>query len=277
MVPQGAALPAERTEAPFWARSGPPLALTLLVFAYAALALYLFSRMDLIVYPDTSAYESVASRPIFEPPFFAGERPFTLPLLLRIAGSEVVVLSVQVVLYLIAWSLFALVFSRLARSPHTRIVLVTTLLLVSVCTDIFAWNASISSESLSISLLLLALPAAGAVVTAPPRPKRLVLAFCAFGAIAGLWVFDRDINGYLLVILAGIAALASVLIPSARRYRGRAAALFGVALALCVLDVLSADRVTRWKWPLVNVLGQRILPSPEYRLWFAERGMPLNE
>jgi hypothetical protein len=256
------------------ARAAALAAALLVAAAYGAVSRELFRGATRLGYFDTRAYRQVAARPLGDPRFWSGERPFTVPLLLKLGDERVT--EIQGMAYAVGWLLLAAVVLTLFRRRWLGALTACFLLFLSLCTDIFYWNQSLSSESVSNSLFLILLALAILYFRAQRRGVRIALGV-AIAPVVLLWAFARDANAYWLVA-AGLPTLAlTLLVPSARRFRRDAALGLCAAVALAALVGTNAQRAGRWKIPLVNILGKRVLPDWRQRAWWTARGMPLND
>jgi hypothetical protein len=89
-------------------------------------------------------------------------------------------------------------------------------------------------------------------------------------ALALLWATARDPNSYLLLFALVVPA---VWLVRSRERRLPAVVLVGL-LAIAVGALASSNAGERWKVPLVDIVGHRILPNSEATRFFHDRGMP---
>lgn len=217
---------------------------------------------------DTRSYVEAAYTPLDSSAFWAGPRPFTLPLVYKAFGtSPSSVTTVQLGFHALSWTLLAACVARLMRMGRLKPVAFALVLLFSLSPEILIWNWVMLSESVSISLLAVFTASWLWLVTGRRWHKVGTLV-----AVAALWVFARDSNAWQLLMIAGLVAL------SAPRLRGRATYL---ALAVAFVGLFTASYLTsnvtaRWAVPLQNVVADRVLPSPERTAYFAAHGMPVT-
>jgi len=84
----------------------------------------------------------------------------------------------------------------------------------------------------------------------------------------------RDSNAYLILMLAGLAAMLAAIRAARRRSWWPSAGLaLGLLFAFSIVNA-SADLGMRWEYPLTNVIVSRVLPDPVRRAAFHAQGMP---
>lgn len=234
--------------------------------------------------------------------FWLAERPFTVPLLHKLAGfSESRVILLQGLLDFVAWVTLAHAVSSLMRPLAPKLFAFGLLLGLGLTSGVQGWNAVIRSESASNSFLVLTLAAMLASVHAASRlrtrapeadherrtkracaPSRAALAWAGLTlASAVLAAFARDNNAYALLVVslfAPLGLLAAGSRPRTARREFLAALTFSVGLLVIAAGSrLNAEAAKRYEWPLMNVIFQRVLPSRAHTAYFArELGMPVS-
>ncbi len=228
--------------------------------------------------------------------FWLAERPFTVPLLHKLAGfSEARVILLQGLLDFVAWVTLAQAISSLMRPLAPKLFAFGLLLGLGLTSGVQGWNAVIRSESASNSFLVLTLAAMLASVHAASRlrapaleprherrTRRAALAWAGLTlASAVLAAFARDNNAYALLVVslfAPLALLAAGPRPRAARREFFAALTLSVGLLVIAAGSrLNAEAAKRYEWPLMNVVFQRVLPSRAHTAYFArELGMPVS-
>lgn len=276
-----------------------PIRTTMGTLASILLALVIFTLLSIQLFQldadklvkDTSSYVTVASRSILDKDFWAGERPFTIPLVYKLLGltegmssnqqSIAVVTRFQLVFHILSWSTLAVIF--FFTMNHSRIAAffgLFAILLISLSKHISQWNRIVSSESLSTSLFILAL-ALGLYglhyLQRKKRPRVLGLTtylVCLIG-IHFLYSFTRDTNAYFLlceaIILVGLSLLARKLAMWARY------SVLIIALVLGSIYLLQnaiVNRGQRWFYPFLNVFHSRFLNNRDAYGYFLNAGMP---
>jgi hypothetical protein len=236
------------------------------VAAYALARLGSFTGIPSRV-SDTPGYERTAHSAFFSWRFFAGERPFTVPLLYRLVGGDHTRIVIQLILSIVSWLVLAWAVSRSLEWQRLRPWAAILVLLFSLTTPVIMWDTLLLSESVTISLSALAVALALLLVR---RPSWWLVG--GFVSAVGLWVFARDSNAYVAACVGVAAAL--LLIRSGFR-REKAAVALG-CLAFAAAGIQSADHGHRWWAPMWDVWTQRIEPSPAKKAYFTARAHGRN-
>ena len=154
---------------------------------------------------DTPTYESVAHLAPWNWRFYAGERGFTIPLFFKIVQSSESRIVVQLAFSTVAWIVFAAVVARCIQTSWFRPVVFAVILALSLTTEVILWDTLLLSESMTFALLALLL-AAWITLVRSPRPRWAA----AVLVLSLLWVFARDTNAYVLLVVPALLALASL-------------------------------------------------------------------
>jgi hypothetical protein len=244
-----------------------PFALVALAYAWVRVA-HLHALEEPLQTFDSAIYLGMARMSPGDTRFWIGERPWTVPLVFKMLPDDPRAIAwFQLAVSTVCWTLAAAVFARSLRAPLLRLAAFAAILLLSLSAAVAVWDGVILSESLSLSLMALVI---AAWLWLAERWRWRALALVA--AVALLWTFARDSNGWVLLAAAALSALAAAVARPARRY-----ALVAALLGLCfVAGDATVSLAARWAVPFVNVLGRRILPSPERSAFFAHRGMPVT-
>jgi len=241
----------------------------LLLLAFAALqALRAAHTSAANIIGDSGDYLYLAGLPLHSPDFYAAFRPWGAALLYKLTGpSPQTILWAQTALHALCWSALAVWTARSLRNRRVSGAALAILLLFALSPTLDSWNAVILSESLSLSVLALL---TGLWIDAVSRWswwKTLPLLLVSF-----LWMNVRETNAYLALALAAMLIGLAVLLRRQKMYAVLGAALIGLyfltSTALCIYP--------RWSFPLLNVLGKRILPVEENVQYFRRQGMPLS-
>jgi hypothetical protein len=159
---------------------------------------------------------------------------------------------------------------------RTRVVAwVTIVLLVLIAVEArFAlWTTQILSESLGISLGILAIAAWWRVSTAPTK-RRVTWAWVFTIA----WLLERDAQTLpVALVVVPIAAAAwywGRSLTQEVRHQLISGAL--VALVACGYVYVAQSHSGRNRYSVEDNIGLRVLPDPSLRRWFVEGGMPMN-
>lgn len=203
---------------------------------------------------DTAVFIEMSKRGPLSAGLWAGERPPTYPIYLKVADRSLLIASAfQAVLSTLCWGALALVVASFLRSPTLQVGAFAWLLLVSLTVRLAGWDFSIMSESLSLSLMVLFIALGLWLVREWNLWKAAALVVTAF-----FFAFVRDTNAYLLLTLAVLLGTAALLGWA----RGRTLTLAGLFAVILLLSNASADGGGRWVFPLINILGQRVLTLP---------------
>jgi hypothetical protein len=245
----------------------------LIVTAYAVVAVLwicvrvsVFSRARLIEFPDSVSFVTKAAEPLWTTDFFVGSgRFFVVPLLYKVAfvisgPSKTSLTEAQVLLSLCAW--IALAWSLAARFGlrWLGVFAFAIVLAFGLSTDVIQWDSAILSESVSTSLFVL-LMALWVQLTDGISIGKLA----AVIVLAAAWSMSREANSLLLVPLAAGLVLWALWYKLAGAFMAIAAGTFAISS--------SGDR---WVFPLLNVIGKRVLPSPQRTAFYQQRGMPVT-
>ncbi len=151
-----------------------------------------------------------------------------------------------------------------AQLRSLRIVVMGGVTWIACSTYVVNWYPAILSESLSVSLLALAI-ALGARWQRNGRGLRIILAICCLLALA------RSTSAYTLLFTGAV-----LLIYSATRNRRqllKASLLIAAALSATIMSASG----NLWQQPFLHSLSERILPDPAFTAWFGNHGMPITD
>jgi len=242
------------------------------------------------VFTDTASYVRVAQFRLNERGFWAGERPFTVPLIYKALGldrqdpldSAAVrrVTSFQLGLSVLSWISLATVVAWATHGRWSRFAAFGLILAFATSLDIAQWDRILLSESVSTStfaaivggsILGIRLWAPG--TDAPRWPWQILFVAC-MSVLVVFFAFARDSNGYLVLTLSIVLA-GSVCLPVVR---SRPVAPIAAILAVIMAGTFYfQDRSTnlgmRWLGPFLNVFSARILPVERFVEFFSQRGL----
>ena len=223
-------------------------------------------------FPDSSSYVEVSRLGPLDPSFWSAERPIGVPFALWLTGGN------HRLFFLLQTALFAVSVAYLcsvvlkAITPRW-LAWIATALIASVCVHprFGLWHLEILSESLSLSLSILSF---ATWLQFARDPTRRHLAYGIAATIA--WVSIRDVHVVTGLVIASALLVGGI---SCRTWTLRKAALIGSAiLAIFSSYVLIAQGASnRNLYPLINNIGQRVLPNEELLQTFAARKMPLDD
>jgi hypothetical protein len=239
---------------------------------------------------DTYLYAKTAEAPITSLQFWAGERPFTLPLEYKLLGINTQnytnatdrsalnrVSRFQTWLSILCWSCLGLAFSSRLRAAWLRPFAFGLILFFSLNLEVSQWDSLMVSESISFSMLALLLAAWLAWELIPERwftrPVG-VLSLLVVVGISELYSYARESNPYFLLV--GVAIFALVLLTRRVRphLRGVMLAYIAAILALFVIQNLSFSSGNRWQIHIYDHLAKRILNDAAARDYFVNAGLP---
>lgn len=243
------------------------------------------------IFTDTASYVRVAHFRLDEQGFWAGERPFTVPLIYKAIGLDLQnpldaaavrwVTSFQIGLSVLSWISLATVVAWATHGRWSRLAALGLILAFATSLDIAQWDRILLSESVSTSTFaailggsILGVRLWAAETDAPGWPRQILFVAC-MSLLVVFFAFARDSNGYL--VLAGSIGLAgSVCLPAVRT---RPVAPIAAILALIMAGTFYfQDRSTnlgkRWLGPFLNVFSARVLPVEEFVEFFSDRGFP---
>ncbi|HWW52230.1 MAG TPA: hypothetical protein VNY84_00565 [Acidimicrobiales bacterium] len=219
-------------------------------------------------------YYAVSRLTPFRPSFYWAPRPIVYPAFVWLLGrsSQLIVLA-QTLVYCGAVAYLCATAWQAIKTRAVAVAAIVLLVLIAIETRFALWTTQVLSESLGISLGLVAI-AAWWRVCAEPTPRRVTWAWV--WTIA--WLLERDAHTLpVAVVVVPVAVATAVLVrgmaPELRR-RLLAGAL--IALVGCGYVYVAQKVSGRNRYPLENNIGIRVLPDPSLRAWFAAGGMPLD-
>jgi hypothetical protein len=240
-------------------------------FYLAIVGLYLLLRAGSFVYTpvrvtDTPTYEQVSAMSVLSVDFWAGPRPFSVPLLWKIVSDDHARIVAHLVLSIAAWLALAASVAASIREPIVRRVAFSVVLLFSATTEVILWDPLLLSESVSLSLAAL-LVAAGIWVVVNPNWWTVA----GFLAVSLIWAFVRDSHAYVILFIAA-AVLVTIAYRPRREYK---VALATGSLVIALLSIASANEGVRWYQPMRDILLNRVAADPSMEEYFETRLGPM--
>lgn len=232
-------------------------------------------------YPDAfnpgraDTYYAVAGLTPFRPSFYTAPRPIVYPAFIwLLARDSAVIVMAQTFVYCAAVGVLC---ATAWRYLHTRLIgglVVISLVLIAVEARFALWTTQILSESLGISLALLAI-ATWWRFAAEPTPRRAVWPWV--WTIA--WLLERDAHTIPVAVVIVPIAIAVALLARDLNEDVKRRLLTGalIALVACVYVYVAQSHSGRNRYSLQSNVGIRILPDPSLRQWFVDGGMPVND
>jgi hypothetical protein len=275
-------------------RKHAPTALAALAYL-ALLAVFLALKFSYpTFYPvrdfrDTASYAAAAELPLTSLQFWAGERPFTLPLLFKLMGvnsqnyktlpSMTAVAAAQAWISVLGWAILGLTIARRLRRRWLGPLAFGLVLAFSLVYDISKWDRMMLSESLSFSFLALLLAGWMWLLELPAEGRKSLKSYLLVAAvvvISVLYSFTRDSNPYFVLIGAAVFAAAALF----RRFKlSRFFTLLylGAAILLLFAQNASINTGNRWQVFIYDHLAYRIIPNPAALDYFARAGLPVTD
>src|SRR5262249_23028370 len=138
--------------------------------------------------PDSAVYLAAARAPLWDHRFLSGPGPFGFLLLAKLCARNLrAIVLVQTILAVGAWSFLAATISGVVRSNVAKWVGLLGILGLGLAPGVLMWNSMITTESLSMSTLCVAI-ASGLRLVQRARTRELLWFIAAMAAFA----FTRD-------------------------------------------------------------------------------------
>jgi hypothetical protein len=229
-------------------------------------------------FSDTSQYTEKATWPLWSWGQHTGPlggiakwwlqgRSPTVPLFYKMAGNAPRNIALlQLSFSILSWGLLALLVSRAVQFSWLKPFAFLIILLFSLSDHIIMWDAAMLSDSISLSLLALFIASWLWLLENWHWRKAALMLVVAF-----LWVFSRDTNGWVVLMLAVLL----LLIASLWRSR-RCVLIASIFVLFFIANEVSQSYSHRWVTPFFNVITQRILPNAQSTAFFAQLGMPVT-
>ena len=218
---------------------------------------------------DTTAYLRISRQSLSDFEFWTGARPFVFPLLLKFVRQSAPLAAVlQLGFSILAWGFLAWTISRFITPPGLKLMAIILILALSLDRHITGWDFVMMTESLSISFLVLFIALCLWLLEGWDSAKVIVLIGTAF-----FLAFTRDTNVWMLLALAGLLLLTTLL-----RWTPLRVLVLSISfVVIFFLSNTSADLGGRWRFPLGNLIGQRVLINESAVDYFQSCGMPLPD
>lgn len=239
---------------------------------------------------DSLSYTSAAEIPITSISFWAGERSFTVPLMLKLLGVSAQNFKLPMVLAqvrrfqtwlsIMCWLLLALTVANSLRNRWLKLLGFGVILFFSASYEISQWDMHLLSESISFSLFALLLAAWIFWLSLPPVRFKSLFGFAVLAGvvvITVLYSFVRDSNPYFVVMAAGIMAIAALVFKTMKTRRMVVWIYFAVAIGVFFAQYASINIGNRWEIMIYDHLKAWILPNPEPLDFFVKAGLPVSD
>lgn len=240
---------------------------------YVVTVLLLHARSTFLVnsfekFSDWSDYQAVARESVLSGGFWSGSKPMGYPLLVKVLGEGSALHWGAVAISTAAWVVLSIAVAALLGTRWVSVLACALILSFSLAQRVQVWNDLAGSETLSISLFVLAL-AAGCVLVNPQLGRLRVAAWIVLALSLSWWCFTRDSNVYVLLL----SAIVGVVFAAVRRSSG-AALMCAAALVVSFVALVASDGGDRWVVPYYNVVFNRVLPDQDLAAAWRDAGMP---
>ena len=238
---------------------------------------------------DTRAYLSVANEPLNSLVFWAGERPFTLPLLFKILGVDsqnyqnpdilARVSHAQAWISIVCWVILGITLSSRCRNRWGGVAVFGLILVFSLVYEISRWDLLFLSESLSFSLFALLLASWVWLLelsSSWQKSPKAYLTITGVIIITVLYSFTRDANLYFIAMGAILLTAASFF----RRFKlaRQVMLIYLVSAALLwFAQNASLNTANRWQIYIYDHYALRLTDTPEFVDYFKRAGLPMIE
>jgi len=214
-------------------------------------------------------YILMAKRSLFDLKLYTADRPATTFLLYKLCGYEPHrIVFAQRLLSILAWLWLGFAVSRGLRREAVCLTTICLFALAPLSPQVAGWTTVLLSESLSLSLFAIWL-GAYIIISASGNLRWLAL----LAPLTLLFSFTRDTWSYFLLFFVVLRLLQALVMRRSRTFH---LVYFAVVLGIFLLQALSAQMGKRTRFPLHNVVLQRILPDKARTDWFIQTGAPLG-
>lgn len=261
-------------------RATPVVFLVLgLAFVVLRLVVVLAVRRAFGDFPDSSTYRQATTGPAYSYLSFAGNamRPFTVPLLYTLLPGDGARVAAQFVISVAAWLTLAGIVASALRDERVKVAGFVTVLLFGSTYLVTTWDLAIASESLTISVGVLAVAAWLRFGSRPTTWSGLAVIVATT-----LWMFTRA-QAFPLVLLLAVAVVLWSIRGDGRRLKACVAAVLAVVAIWGFTSVKNQERhyaarngqgVGIFSETFAVNLRFRFLPDAEATAWFRGEGMP---
>ena len=223
-------------------------------------------------FPDSASYLKVAKLGPFNPSFWFTERPVGVPLVLWFSGFNTrmfILLQTLVFVFAIAF-LCRTILQTIMWRPLAWLTCLA-IAAIAIQPRFGLWNLEVLSESLGMSLSLIALTCWLRVSQSPTETN---IRWATTATVA--WALVRDSHGIPVLILATCLLILAVRRSNSdlRRTFVKCGAVLLITFSYISLSQAVSDRN---QYPLMNNVGLRILPDQDMKSSFTDRGMPMSQ
>ncbi|MFZ1537228.1 MAG: hypothetical protein WAT23_07590 [Chromatiaceae bacterium] len=233
---------------------------------------------------DEAVWSRVAEHSLFSREFYTDIRPFTVPLIHKLANSDdSVVVRIQSWVSIFAWFSLAIAVASLFKRPIVRLGVAVFICLFSLTWPINQWDYVIRSESFNLSFLALGMALTIGLIRNLQKGRSINVAFVLWWAIACLLLlFTRDSMVYTfgVLLLAFVIYFIYEWVRNGRKLPEKMPSwllILALLAAMIGFSQWSFRNSIRWHTPLVNVILQRIMPQQDrYEHWLEHTTFPAN-
>jgi hypothetical protein len=216
---------------------------------------------------DAGEYLRVSHLSLLSTQFYTEHKPFGYPLVLKVFGqSQGAVVWMQLAVSIASWLFVAAVAARCTRSRLASYGIAASVLAFSCTWPIALWDATLLTESLSISLFAILIGLGYLCIAKPTAPIMVSLL-----AAALFFSSLRDANGAIAAVVVLLVAVASL-----RPRRVRTLAYLVAGAAACVLLVTVTTSPSRWEVLIADQIDKRVMLDPAALAYFRAHGMPAH-
>lgn len=189
-------------------------------------------------------------------------RPFVVPLIHKIFADRFLWLMwFQTAISVFAWSLLAYQTMFLFRELRGAIFVYTCILAMALSSSVMSWDGLLSSESLSISFVVISIALAIRFFQGPSFFSSAYLIVTSL-----LCVFTRDTNAVFVICLGGFMLIATRMPPG---FHARIAVSGMIFVVLLSQANIQASH--RYYVPMIDSFLVRVLPYEQRREYFEEQ------
>lgn len=227
----------------------------LVIAAYAVLRAGASLGRPVARFADTTGYESLR---------FIGsiDRFWPVPLVFHLFDADVLRVAAQIVIGVAAWAWLAVALARTSRFPLTMSCAV---LLVGLSPQVIRYDLAILSESLGISLAVMAVTATVSLTRSRSNGMRII-----WSATMTTCAMTRPVH---LIVLFACAAWCLLRFLRSSRIPSAIPVLTLGVLSIWGLMLLHGNRSTSML-NMYTVLAERVVPNDARYAWFTTHGMP---
>lgn len=198
-------------------------------------------------------------------------RPFTVPLLYKLAGSEPQqIIILQKTFHFFSGFILCCALSLFIRKKYLKYLLGPAILLIFCWWNILGWTQQLLSESLSFSFLFIWISSFLFYIRYNRFSYLLVHIL-----ITILFSFTRDSWPVVLIVFYSMISLVFYLFHN--RKMNHTLMLFLLSIIIFNVQQNSVQKGERHRIPILNNIVVRILGNEKYLEYFTESGMPLSD